>query len=71
MRPFPQRHHTHPNQYSPVMPAPDPMPERPERRRPFYYPAGWGLLYWLLFFLTIWLIVGLLWAPAWWPVWYW
>ena len=41
----------------------------PPARRPFYYPAGWGCLFWLAVVVLIWLILGLLWAPAWYPWW--
>jgi hypothetical protein len=44
--------------------------DQPVPRRPFYYPAGWGCLFWVAVVLAIYLIVGLLFAPVWYPWWW-
>lgn len=56
------------------MATPDREPPIPptEPRRPFYYPAGWGCLFWLAVVLILYVIIGLLWAPLWaWYPWWW
>lgn len=45
-----------------------PLPSGP--RRPFYYPAGWGCLFWVFVLLLGYLLIGLIWAPLWYPVWW-
>lgn len=45
-------------------------PPGPPPRRPFYYPAGVGCLFWIFVILLVWLIVGWFRAPAWWPWWW-
>lgn len=46
------------------MGSPEPAP-----RRAFYYPAGWGCLFWVVVLLFLYLVIGWLWAPVWYPWW--
>lgn len=51
-----------------------PPPGQPPRRRPVYYPAGYGCLLWLFVLILVWFAIGLWWAPAyypWGPWWRW
>lgn len=42
----------------------------PPPRRPVYYPAGTGCLFWIFMLLLIWIVIGLFWRPLWWPWWW-
>lgn len=50
-----------PNEEPPLPPGP---------RRPFYYPAGWGCMFWVLILILLYVLLGLLWAPIWYPWWW-
>ena len=51
---------------------PDDVPPTTPRRRPFYYPAGLGCLFWVFIVLAFYLLIGLLWrsTPGWYPWWW-
>ena len=52
----------------------DPKPGEPVEpggpRRPFFYPAGWGCLFWIMIIFLVYILLGLLWAPVWYPWWW-
>lgn len=54
---------------TPRKPRETPAPRERPVPRPFYYPAGWGLLFWFSIFLLIWVLIGLWGGIAWWPWW--
>ena len=48
------------------MPLP-PRSEIPPPRYVWYYPAGWGCLFWIAVAFALYLLVDWLWEPAWFP----